>query len=131
MFTVELMEAAKVKIYDWVKIRSEVNPYDPSWELDLEARQSWKMNLTLAGRERIAYLWKEQEGRCVVCGQRLREEESAWWHLHHRRWRSHGGTDTSDNLELLHANCHRQIHACQKKNPGGADRVSPEALGKA
>jgi Group II intron, maturase-specific domain/HNH endonuclease len=27
-----------------------------------------------------------------------------------RRRRSRGGPDTADNLELLHANCHRQIH---------------------
>ena len=111
-YSIQLMEAAKVSIRDWVKVRSEVNPYDPEWELYLEARQQWKMQQTLAGRERIVYLWKGQGGRCTVCGQPLLEEESAWWHLHHRRWRSHGGADTCDNLELLHANCHRQIHAC-------------------
>jgi RNA-directed DNA polymerase len=106
------MEAGKVSNREWIKIRSEANPYDPQWELYLEARQQWKMQQTLAGRERIVYLWKGQGGRCRVCGQALREEESSWWHLHHRRWRSHGGADTCDNLELLHANCHRQIHAC-------------------
>jgi len=103
--------------------------HDPEWELYPEARQVWKLKQTLAGRQRIVYLWKEQEGRCLVRGQPLRMEESAWWHIHHRRWRSQGGSDRADNLELLHANCHRQIHVQSGVN--GADRVSPEALVKA
>ena len=69
-----------------------------------------KLEQTLAGRGRIDYLWKEQQGRCVVCGQALRVAEEAW-HIHHRIWRSLGGPDTVDNLELLHAHCHRQIHS--------------------
>ena len=125
-FSIQLMEAAQVGIRDWVKVRSAVNPYDPEWELYLEARQRWKLAQTLAGRERIVYLWKEQAGRCRVCRQPLLEEAAAWWHIHHRRWRSHGGTDTADNLELLHAHCHRQIHA--RANQTATDRVSPEAL---
>jgi RNA-directed DNA polymerase len=127
--TVSLMEAAKVSIRAWVKIRSEAHPYDPSWELYLEARQRWKMDQTLAGRERITYLWQDQGGRCVVCRQPLREEESAWWHLHPRRWRSHGGADTADNLELLHAHGHRQLQACARRT--ATDRVSREASAKA
>lgn len=114
-FSIQLMEAGQVGIRDWVKVRSALNPYDPEWELYLEARQRWKLEQTLAGRQRIVYLWKEQQGRCRVCRQPLLQEESAWWHIHHRRWRCHGGADTADNLELLHANCHRQIHWCANR----------------
>ena len=32
---IQLMEAAKVRIIRYVKIRSDVNPYDPKWELYL------------------------------------------------------------------------------------------------
>ena len=74
------------------------------------ARMGWKWSQPLAGRGRIEYLWREQEGRCTVCGQLLRLEEEAW-HIHHCQWRSNGGDDTLENLDLLHANCHRQIHA--------------------
>ena len=77
------MNAAGVKILRWVKIRSAANPYDPDWELYLEERLAWKLSHTLAGRGRIEYLWKEQQGRCVVCGQALRAEEQPW-HIHHR-----------------------------------------------
>jgi RNA-directed DNA polymerase len=106
---IRLMKAGGVEILRWVKIRSEANPYDPAWEAYLEERMVWKMGHTLAGRGRIEYLWKGQGGKCVVCQQTLQREEQAW-HIHHRRWRCFGGQDTFDNLELLHANCHRQIH---------------------
>jgi len=118
---IQLMAAAKVKIIRYVKIRSDVNPYDPEWELYLEARLGWQLAQTLAGRRRIEYLWKEQGGRCVVCGQPLRIAEEDC-QIHHRTWRSRGGPDTTDNLELLHANCHRQIHVRERPTKVAASR---------
>jgi RNA-directed DNA polymerase len=106
---IDLMNAAGVRIIRYVKIRSEAQPYDPAWELYLEERLCWKMQQTLSGRGRLERLWQEQAGRCLVCGQLLQAGEEPW-HMHHRVWRSRGGQDTCDNLELLHANCHRQIH---------------------
>jgi RNA-directed DNA polymerase len=106
---ISLMEAGRVEIRRFVKIRSEANPYDPEWELYLEERLYWQLEGTLAGRGRIEYLWKSQEGRCGRCGQPLRPNEKPW-HIHHRRWRCHGGQDTVDNLELLHKHCHHAIH---------------------
>jgi RNA-directed DNA polymerase len=110
---IRLMRASGAKVLRWRKIRSAANPYDPEWELYLEERSVWKLTHTLAGRGRLEYLWKEQEGRCVVCGQVLRPEEQPW-HIHHRVWRSRGGQETCDNLELWHANCHRQIHTTRE-----------------
>ena len=87
------MAAAGVKILRWVKIRSAANPYDPAWELYLEERSvleagaiRWRVE---AGSSTSG---REQEGRCVVCGQMLRVEEQPW-HIHHRIWRSRGGGD--------------------------------------
>ena len=118
---IQLMSAAKVRIIRYVKIRSDVNPYDPKWELYLEARLGWQLTQTLAGHSRIEYLWKEQKGRCRVCGQplRLAEEDCT---IHHRIWRSRGGSDTVDNLELCHANCHRQIHVQEGRTKAAASR---------
>jgi RNA-directed DNA polymerase len=107
---ITLMEAAKVRIIRQVKIRSAVNPYDPTWELYLEARMVWKLEQTLAGNSRIEYMWKEQGGRCRVCQQPLQIEQRPW-HIHHRIWRSKGGQDDVSNQELLHGNCHRLVHA--------------------
>jgi RNA-directed DNA polymerase len=118
---IQLMAAAKVKIIRYVKIRSAVNPYDPEWELYLEARWGWQLTQTLTGRSRFETLWKEQKGRCVACGQplRLAEEDCQ---IHHRIWRSRGGQDTADNMELLHANCHRQIHVQEQRTKTAASR---------
>jgi len=106
---ISLMEAGRVTVRRFVKIQSAANPYDPVWEPYLEERLYWQLEGTLAGKGRIEYLWKSQEGRCVRCGQALRPSEKPW-HIHHRCWRCHGGQDTVDNLELLHGLCHRQIH---------------------
>ena len=118
---IQLMQAAQVRIIRYVKIRSAVNPYDPEWELYLEARWGWQLAQTRTGYSRIDYLWKEQGGRCVVCGQplRLAEEDCQ---IHHRIWRSRGGPDTADNMELLHANCHRQIHVREGQTKAAASR---------
>jgi RNA-directed DNA polymerase len=118
---IQLMAATSVKILRYVKIRSAVNPYDPEWELYLEARWGWQLAQTRKGRSRIEFLWKVQEGRCVICGQPLRiiEEDCQ---IHHRIWRSEGGLDTADNLELLHANCHRQIHVREQRTKAAASR---------
>ena len=118
---IQLMEAAQVRIIRYVKIQSAVNPYDPEWELYLEARWVWQLGQTQTGRSRVEFLWTEQEGRCVVCGQVLRIAEDDC-HIHHRIWRSRGGRDTADNLELLHANCHRQIHAQERLTKAAASR---------
>ncbi len=114
-YRVPLQEAAQVKIERHVKIRQDVNPYEVSWEAYLEARQLRGMQQTLAGRGTLRYLWKEQGGRCRRCGEPLLATKAAGaYHLHHRLWRCYGGADTVDNLELLHAHCHRQIHARER-----------------
>jgi 5-methylcytosine-specific restriction endonuclease McrA len=42
--------------------------------------------------------------------------------IHHRIWRSRGGSEMADNLELLHANCHRQIHVQGRRTEATASR---------
>jgi RNA-directed DNA polymerase len=107
--TVFLFRARSLDIRRHVKVRGEANPYDPSWELYFEERLTAQMASTLTGRGKARYLWLEQDGKCLVCGQPLTLE--ADWQRHHLLWRSHGGTDEVDNLVLLHPNCHRQVHS--------------------
>jgi RNA-directed DNA polymerase len=123
-YPIRLMRASRVRIIRHVKIRGDANPYDPAWEGYLDGRLFRRMNMTLAGRTQIRYLWKQQQGRCEDCGQLLREDEP--WQVHHRTRRSHGGGDELTNLQLLHANCHRQRHS----NESGMelDCVSQEAF---
>jgi RNA-directed DNA polymerase len=108
-YPVLLYRASSTATRRHVKIRGEANPDDPTWELYFEERLATQMASTLTGRGTARYLWVEQDGRCLVCDQSLRLEEG--WHVHHLLWRSHGGTDQIENLVLLHANCHRQVHS--------------------
>jgi RNA-directed DNA polymerase len=107
--TVFLVRARDTPIRRHVKIRGAANPYDPAWELYFEERLAHQMASSLTGRGTVRYLWLEQDGHCLVCGQPLTLAEG--WHVHHLLWRAHGGTDLLDNLLLVHPNCHRQVHS--------------------
>ena len=108
-YTIQLFYASKVRIKRHIKIKGAVNPYDPQWELYLEERRSRKMADSLRDRANLFTLWKEQDGTCPVCGQKITYETR--WHDHHIVWRSEGGGDKLSNRVLVHPDCHRQIHS--------------------
>ena len=105
---VRLFRARSVAIRRHTKIPGEANPYDPQWEPSFEARSGVRRARNLQGRRQLLRLWKEQEGRCAVCQQRI--TPLTGWHSHHLVWRTHGGSDRADNRGLLHPNCHAQVH---------------------
>jgi RNA-directed DNA polymerase len=55
------------------------------------------------------YLWREQNGLCPICKQKI--TKLTGWHNHHIVWRSKGGSDKAENRVLLHPNCHRLVHS--------------------
>jgi RNA-directed DNA polymerase len=59
--------------------------------------------------DRRLQLWKEQDGICPVCHQKITTVTG--WHNHHIQWRTHGGQDTIENHVLVHPTCHQQIHS--------------------
>ena len=73
----------------------------PPWESHQAAR------LRMVELER--FLWQRQRGLCPICGQPLTPPRGC--QMHHRQWRVYGGEDLAYNLELLHPNCHRQVHS--------------------
>lgn len=103
-----LRDAADTQIRRHVKIQAEANPYDPEWEPYFEQRLGVKMEATLKGRRQLLRLWKEQDGLCPICEQRI--TELTGWHNHHIVWRVMGGSDADHNRVLLHPECHRQVH---------------------
>ena len=107
--TVYLLKASGVPIKRHTKIKGEANPYDPVWEDYFERRLDVKMDATLKGRRQLLALYKEQEGICPICQQEITEITK--WHRHHIIWRSNGGKETTENLVLLHPECHRQVHS--------------------
>jgi RNA-directed DNA polymerase len=106
---VHLVAATSIPITRHAKVKAEANPYDPHWEVYFEHRLGVKMADNLRGRRQLLYLWREQNGLCPVCAQKI--TTLTGWHNHHRIWRSKGGSDTADNRVLLHPTCHNQVHS--------------------
>jgi RNA-directed DNA polymerase len=104
-----LCRAGDVPIKRHVKIKGTANPYDPQWEVYFEERLRVKMTHDLKGRRQLLYLWKQQDGLCPVCHQKI--TKLTGWHNHHIVWRTYGGSERAANRVLLHPNCHRQVHS--------------------
>jgi len=119
-----LFKAARVLIKRHVKVVGGANPYDPEWEVYFERRLGVKMGDTLKGRRQLLHLWKEQNGICPVCNEKITEVTE--WHNHHIIWRSRGGSDTAANRVLLHPICHQHVHSqgvtVSKPRPARGDR---------
>lgn len=104
-----LFLARSVPVKRHIKVRGEANPYAPDWETYFEHRRDVQMEANLQGYKRLLSLWREQNGICPVCDEKI--TKLTGWHSHHIIYRVHGGTDGNSNRVLLHPNCHRQVHA--------------------
>ena len=107
--TKQLFYSARMPIQRHVKIKGSANPYDPGWESYFEQRLDVKMAAQLHGRRQLIRLWKEQDGICPVCQQKI--TELTGWHSHHIIRRTDGGSSGTANRVLLHPNCHQQVHS--------------------
>lgn len=99
---IQLFYAPSVPIRRHIKIKGEANPYDTKWEVYFEERLGVKMADDLKGRRKLLHLWKEQNGICPICNQKI--TRLTGWHNHHIIWRSKGGGEQADNRILLHPN---------------------------
>jgi RNA-directed DNA polymerase len=106
---ISLVQLTTLTLRKHVKIRGAAHPYDPAWEPYFEERLLWKVADPELVQRDARLLWEFQDGKCPVCAAVLDLESG--WELHHVQWRVHGGSDTLDNLALLHAHCHRQVHS--------------------
>jgi RNA-directed DNA polymerase len=111
--TVKLVKASDTPIRRHVKIQSGANPFDPDWEQYFEKRLGLQMKHNLRGYNRLLALWTIQEGLCLNCNQKITRETG--WNIHHVQRRVDGGKNNVFNLQLLHPNCHRQIHNRDRK----------------
>ena len=72
------------------------------------AEKRERAKVKLANLRKIhAAVDKRDKGCCRACGDRLLTGHR---HRHHVMYRSRGGNDTLDNLVLLCARCHGEIH---------------------
>jgi RNA-directed DNA polymerase len=110
---IHLFHAVHTPIRRHIKIRNAANPYDPQWEMYFEKRTQRKMRYRLKDHPKLRRVWNAQDGKCLRCGQTI-DWERGWecsWDTHHKVWRTKGGTDEWENLEMLHPVCHRQKHS--------------------
>lgn len=124
--TVSLVYATDTPIRRHIKVRAEVNPYSPQWESYLAERHVQQGVDSLNGRKRLIYLWKLQKGCCTECHAPITQESG--WAAHHVKHRAVGGTEQLSNLQLLHPNCHRKLHANSNEPlPGPCQRADAKA----
>ena len=120
-----LHHASKTKIMRHVKISSDANPYDPAWDEYLKQRSSVQFKKLNRRRSQVRKLWDEQQGLCPRCG--LLIECSDVFDQHHIIFRSRGGPDEAENLQLMHRTCHQQLHSSAKS----VRRPAPEDVARA
>src|SRR5262249_54711640 len=98
-----LCQHTDTRIVRRVKVRGTRSPFDGDWIY-------WSTRL---GRHpevlpAVARLLKRQEGKCNWCGLFFRHGDL--WQVDHFIPKSQGGTDATNNLQLLHQHCHQQKH---------------------
>ncbi|MFO6428234.1 HNH endonuclease signature motif containing protein [Escherichia coli] len=57
----------------------------------------------------VVQLWKRQGETLPAVTEPITNQTG--WNIHHRIRKVMGGNDELTNLELLHPNCHRQLHS--------------------
>jgi RNA-directed DNA polymerase len=103
-----LFQAASIPIRRHIKIRSQANPYMPKDEPYFEYRIQLKMTQRFEGRQLLEHVFKRQKGKCAYCELPLNLQSG--WQVHHILPRILGGTNSWDNLVILHPNCHNSVH---------------------
>jgi RNA-directed DNA polymerase len=97
-----------IPIVRHVKVKGDASPDDPTLQAYWDSRRC-KM-----GRQRVAKgstlygIAEAQRWQCPGCRQALFDGQEV--HLHHRIPVCAGGSDARENLQWLHAACHRQRH---------------------
>jgi RNA-directed DNA polymerase len=109
----ELYSAVKTPIRRHVKIKAAAHPYNMTWEPYFEERITRKVKGSLVLKERVKNLWQIQKGKCPICQENITKETG--WNEHRIIPGLQGGKYILSNLQLLHPNCHRQLHSQDRK----------------
>ncbi|MFA6609104.1 MAG: group II intron maturase-specific domain-containing protein, partial [Candidatus Paceibacterota bacterium] len=105
--TISLKRLSDTKITRYVKTQCDANPYDPEWKEYFEKRETYKMLISLKGRESLIGLWKKQKRVCPICKEPI--DKGKDWYL--ASINMNGKTVKS----LVHISCCRRIYYLNKK----------------
>lgn len=78
------------------------NPFDEYWADYFEEREGEKMLNSTKGREKLLTIWRKQNRRCPVCGDRLTSETG---------FKVHTPAGKNSRKIMVHKECHQQIHS--------------------
>lgn len=104
----KMFRLGEVNIIRHCKIRSEAIIFDKTQELYFENRdiRKWKRNGKFANNLKL--LREQQYSKCPICGKLMFLKDKV--ELHRKVYKTSGGNDTLENLQLVHSDCHRQLH---------------------
>ena len=106
--TRKVFRMGEVEIRRHVKVRSSANIFDTTNETYFEKREldKWVRNnkFDIKGKQ----LRKRQLSKCPQCGHFIYANDAV--EIHHKVYKTEGGSNNLDNLQLLHQNCHKQLH---------------------
>lgn len=104
----------KIPTQKFVKVNNDFRVYDRN----PETIEYWRKREYLNAYDQIESikrrkLFAKQQGKCSYCkGDILQEDiQRQEIHIHHVEPRFEGGNNSHSNLRLIHADCHREIHA--------------------
>jgi RNA-directed DNA polymerase len=104
-----LPKYAWTKIVRHVKVKGRASPDDPS------LKEYWKERSKAGAKDlRPSYqkIAQTQDHTCPICGETLYNDEEL--QKDHVQPRHRGGSDSYDNYQLLHADCHKQKTAVER-----------------
>ncbi|NJM67482.1 MAG: group II intron reverse transcriptase/maturase [Acaryochloris sp. RU_4_1] len=104
----QLYSLSRIPIQRHVKVKGTASPDDPTLANYWKHRQT-RYGKTLWDRgSKLTQVAKTQAWSCPVCGEHLFNGEEL--QIHHKQPARQGGTDSIENLQLLHQACHKQVH---------------------
>ena len=108
-----ILSLSTIPIKRFVRLNSKYRVFENS----PESREYWeKREFKNAFNQifsvKVSKLFSKQLGNCSYCRNPLTKEQVAKTelHAHHMLPRSFGGTESYSNLQLLHQECHRELH---------------------
>jgi RNA-directed DNA polymerase len=105
----ELYALADTKIERHIKVKGDFNPFDPDWIAYGGQLRVQRMSKDIWDNQRWT-LWIQQSGNCALCECAI-DMDNERYDDHHIVPRQFGGSNALSNRVLLHAVCHKRVHA--------------------
>lgn len=100
-------------------VKHGYSPDDPTLKAYWRKRQDKKSRYLFKTR---SILWRRQGGKCKECSADIDNGEAI--EVHHILPKRLGGQDHIDNLAMLHATCHEQVHSKARRTNYGCKQTA-------